>query len=99
MSIEGNAAKHAIQSKLESQINTAEAKLQTLKARAEAAKANVEVAAIGNLLAQTVALHQKLQALQKSGADRWDQAKADFEAKIAGFEKSVKEVEAKVKLR
>ena len=35
-----NLAKQAIHDKLESQINTAEAKLNTLKRRAETAKAN-----------------------------------------------------------
>ena len=97
MSVEVSAAKHAIYDKLESQINTAVAKLQTLKARAEAAKANAEITAVANLVTKKEELHRNLQELKKSGADRWEHAKADLEARIAEFEKSVKGIEAKVK--
>jgi ADP-dependent phosphofructokinase/glucokinase len=97
MSIESNAVKHAVSATLESEIETAEAKLQTLKARAKAVKANVEIVAIADLLTQKAVLQQKLQALQKSGADRWEHAKADLEARIADFKTSIKEIEAKMK--
>jgi hypothetical protein len=36
-----------------------------------------------------------LQELRKTGADRWEQAKADLESRISKFEKSVKEMESK----
>ena len=61
-----NMAKQAIHDKLESQINTAEAKLSTLKARAETSKANVELKAITELLTRKQAILQKLHELKKS---------------------------------
>ena len=97
MSIEVSTAKCAIHDKLESQIKTAEAKLDTLKARAEVAKANLEIKAITDLTAQKLELHQKLQELKKTGEGHWEHAKADLEAKIVAFEKSVKGIESKVK--
>ena len=39
---------------------------------------------------------QKLQELKKSGGDRFEQVKADIEARIADLEKSVKGIESKV---
>lgn len=97
MSTDVNMAKKAIQDKLESQIKTAEAKLDTLKARAETAKADVEIKAIAELLTKKHVILQKLQELKKQGGDRWEQAKADLEARTADFEKSVKVIESKVK--
>jgi len=97
MSTDVKLAKQAIHDKLESQINTAEAKLITLKARAQTAKANVELQAITELLTRKQTIVQKLRELKKSSADRWEQAKADLEARIADFEKSVKEIELKAK--
>ena len=40
---------------------------------------------------------QKLQELKKSGADRFEQLRADVEARITDLEKSVKEIESKAK--
>ena len=97
MSTDLNIAKQAIHDKLESQIKAAEAKLETLKARAEAAKANVEIKAIAELLPKKVEIQQKLEQLKKAGGDRWGQAKADLEGRIADFEKSVKGIESKAK--
>jgi hypothetical protein len=97
MTIEATAAKQAIHDKLEAQIKSAEAKLATLKARAEAAKANAEIKAITDLLPRKEVLHRKLQELKKSGEDRWEVVKNDLTVLIADFEKSVKEIEAKVK--
>jgi multidrug resistance efflux pump len=97
MSTDLNIAKQAIHDKLESQIKAAEAKLETLKARAEAAKANVEIKAIAELLPKKVEIRQKLEQLKKSGGDRWEQAKADLEGRIADFEKSIKGIESKAK--
>lgn len=99
MSTDLNIAKQAIHHKLESQIKAAEAKLETLKARAEAAKANVEIKAIAELLPKKVEIQQKLEQLKKSGGDRWEQAKADLEGRIADFEKSVKGIESKAKAK
>lgn len=99
MSTDLNIAKQAIHDKLESQIKVAEAKLETLKARAEAAKANVEIKAIAELLPKKVEIQQKLEQLKKSGGDRWEQAKADLEGRIADFEKSVKAIESKAKAK
>ena len=94
-----NMVKQAIHDKLEAQIKTAEAKLETLKARAETAKANLEIKAIAELLPKKLVIQQKLQELKKSGEDRWEQAKADLEARIAEFEKSVKGIESKAKAK
>ena len=99
MSTDLNIAKQAIHDKLESQIKAAEAKLETLKARAEAAKANVEIKAIAELLPKKVEIQQKLEQLKKAGGDRWEQAKADLEGRIADFEKSVKGIESKAKAK
>ena len=95
MSTDVNLAKQAIHDKFQSQIKTAEAKLDTLKARAEKAKANAEIKAVAELVTKKQAILQKLDGLKK--ADRWEQAKADVEARIADFEKSVKEMESKAK--
>ena len=97
MNIDMNMAKQAILDKLEAQIKTAEAKLATLKARAETMKANVEIKAITELLTRKQMIEQKLQELKKSGGGRWEQAKADLEARIADLEKSVKGIESKAK--
>ncbi len=97
MSIDVKLAKQAIQDKLESQMNTAEAKLNTLKAHAQTAKANVELKAVTELLTRRQVIMQKLQELKKSGADRFEQLRADVEARITDLEKSVKEIESKAK--
>ncbi len=97
MSIDASTAKHAIHEKLESQIKTAEAKLDTLKARAEVAKANLELKAIADLASRRLQIHQKLQELKKLGGDQLERAKTDLDARIAAFETSIKEIEAKVK--
>jgi len=97
MSIEVSSAKHAIHDKLESQIKTAEAKLDTLKARAEVARANLELKAIAALAMQKVEIHEKLRELKALSEANWEHAKKDLEARIAAFEKSIKEIEAKVK--
>ncbi len=97
MSIDVSMAKQAVHDKLESQINTAEAKLAALKAQAETAKANVEIKSVSELLGKKQVIQQKLQDLKKSSGDKWEQAKTDLEARIAEFEKSVKGVESKAK--
>ena len=97
MTTDVNMAKQAIHDKLESQIKIAEAKLDTLKAKAEAAKANIEIKTIAELLTRKHGILQKLRELKKSGGSQWEQAKADLEARVADFEKSVKGIESKAK--
>ena len=97
MSTDVKITKHAIQDKFESEIKTAEAKLDTLKARAETAKANAEIKALGELLTKKVVIHQKLQELKKAGEDRWEHVKADLDTHLTDFEKSLKEIEPKIK--
>jgi hypothetical protein len=97
MSSDVKLAKQAIHDKLESQINTAEAKLNTLKAHVEAAKANVELKAVTELLTRKQTILQKLHELKKSDGGQWDRVKADLEARIIDFEKSVKGIESNAK--
>jgi multidrug resistance efflux pump len=97
MSTDTSIAKHVIHDKFEAQIKTAEAKLDTLKARAETSKANIEIKAIAELLTKKPVIRQKLQELKNAGGDRFEHAKADLEARIADFEKSVKGIESKGK--
>jgi hypothetical protein len=92
-------AKQAIHDKLESQINTAEAKLDTLKAQAQTAKANLEIKAIAELSPKAQVIRQKFQDLRQSGGAQWEQTKSDLEAHIADFEKSVKGIESKAKAK
>ena len=92
-------AKHAILDKLDAQIKTAEAKLDTLKARAETLKADLEIKAITELLTRKQMILQKLQELKKSSGGPWEQAKADLAAQIEDFEKAVKAIELKAKLK
>jgi len=99
MSAEVKMAKHAIHDKLESQIQTAEAKLNTLKARAETAKADVELKAITELLTRKQDILQKLHELKKSNGGQWERAKADLEARITELERSVKGIESKAKAK
>jgi uncharacterized protein involved in exopolysaccharide biosynthesis len=78
-----------------SETRAEEAKLNTLKARLDAIRANVEAKAITELLTEKQVIQQKLRELKKTGGDRWEQAKADVEGRIADFEKSVNEIESK----
>jgi capsule polysaccharide export protein KpsE/RkpR len=78
-----------------SETKVEEARLNTLKARLDAIRANVEAKAITELLTKKQVIQQKLRELKKTGGDRWEQAKADVEGRIADFEKSVKEIESK----
>src|ERR1700730_16838432 len=91
------AARKAVYDKVDSQIHTFEAQLATLKAKAESAKANAELKAIANLATAKVTLDQKVRELKTAGEAAFQQAKADVEARIAEFEKSVKTTESKIK--
>jgi len=97
MNTSATIAKQAVHDKLESQIKLAEDKLHTLKAQAENARANAEIKAIADLFPKKQSIQQKLQALKKSSGEGWNRAKADLEAHIADFEKSVKGIELKTK--
>ena len=97
MNTDVKIAKQVLCDKLESQMKTAEAKLVTLQARAEAAKADLEIKAIAKLLPQKHAIEQKLQQLRTSAGDQWEKAKTDLQARIADFEKSLKQIESKAK--
>jgi hypothetical protein len=68
-----------------------------VKAQAESAKADAEIKVVAELLARKRALQLELEALKKSGRDRWEQAKADLEAHLAHFVKLLKDVESKAK--
>jgi len=97
MSAVATLTKQALHDKLESQINAAAAKLDTLKARAESAKAHAEVKAIAELLPKKHAIQRKLDDLKKASENQWEHAKTDLTSHVADFEKSVREIEAKVK--
>jgi len=92
-----NAARKAVYDKVESQIHTFEAQLATLKAKAESAKSDAELKAITNLVTAKRTLDQKVAELKKTGEAAFQQAKADVEARIAEFDKSVKAIESKIK--
>lgn len=92
-----NAARKAVYDKVDSQIHTFEAQLATLKAKAESAKADAELKAIANLVTAKRTLDQKVAELRKAGETAFQQAKADVEARIVEFEKSVKAIESKIK--
>jgi hypothetical protein len=92
-----NAARKAVYDKVESQIHTFEAQLATLKAKAESSKADAELRAIANLANAKLTLDQKVRKLKKAGEAAFQQAKADVEARLAEFEKSVKAIESKIR--
>ena len=91
-----NAARKAVYDKVESQIHTFEAQLSTLKAKAESAKADAELNAIAKLATAKLTLDQKVRELKTAGEAAFQQAKADVEARIAEFEKTVKAIESKI---
>ena len=95
--VAANAARKAVYDKVESQIHAFEAQLATLKAKAESAKADAELKAIANLVRAKRMLDQKVADLKKTGEAAFQQAKADVEARIAEFDKSVKAIESKIK--
>jgi len=92
-----NAARKAVYDKVDSQIHTYEAQLARLKAKAESAKADAELKAIANLVTAKRTLDQKVAELKKASETAFQQAKADVEARIVEFEKSVKAIESKIK--
>ena len=97
MALETKLSKRAVHDKLAAQLKTAEAALSTLKARAENAKADVELKATADLIVKKSVVQKKLLELKNAGEDRWERALRDVEAHIADFEKSVKDLNAKIK--
>src|SRR5215471_1698705 len=97
MSTETNVAKKVLHDKIESQINTAQAKLEALKAKAQTAKANAELKAIADLITEKRSIDQKLAGLRASSdaTAAYDKAKADVESRVAGLEQSVAALEAR----
>ena len=91
-----NAARKAVYDKIESQIHMLEAELATLKAKAESAKADAELKAIANLLTAKRVLDQKVAELKKAGEAAFQQAKADVEARVAEYDRSVKAIQSKI---
>jgi predicted nucleic acid-binding Zn-ribbon protein len=92
-----NAARKAVCDKIESHVHMFEAQLATLKAKAESVKADAELKAIANLVTAKRDLDQKVVELKKAGEAAFEQAKADVEARLAEFDKSVKAIESKIK--
>ena len=92
-----NAARKAVYDKVESQIHALDAQLATLRASAESAKADAELKAIANLVMSKRTLDRKVSELKKAGEAAFQQAKADVEARIAEFDRSVKAIESKIK--
>ena len=92
-----DVTRKAVYDKVESQIHTFEAQLAGLKAKAESAKADAELKAIAKLATAKLTLDQKVRELKTTGEAAFQQAKADVDARIAEFEKSVKALESKIK--
>ncbi len=103
MSMQANvavrAARTAVYDKVESQIHTLDAQLATLKAKAESAKADAELTAIANLATAKRALDQKVAELKAAGETAFQQVKADVEARVAEFDKSVRAIASKFNAR
>jgi uncharacterized protein YceH (UPF0502 family) len=94
-----NAARKAVYDKVESQIHTFEAQVATLKARAESAKADAELKAIANLATAKRTLDEKLAELKSTGETAFQNVKADMEARIAEFDKSLRAIASEVNAR
>lgn len=92
-----NAARKAVYDKVESQILALDAQLATLTAKAESAKADAELKAIANLVMSKRTLDRKVTELKKAGDAVFQQAKADVDARIAEFDRSVKAIASKIK--
>ena len=93
------AARKAVYDKVESQIHTFEAQVATLKAKAESAKADAELKAIANLATAKRTLDQKVAELKSAGETAFQQVKADVEARVAEFDKSLQAIASKINAR
>ena len=93
------AARKAVYDKVESQIHTFEAQVATLKAKAESAKADAELKAIANLATAKRTLDEKVAELKGTGETAFQQVKADVEARVAEFDKSLQAIASKIDAR
>ena len=93
------AARKAAYDKIESQIHTFEAQVATLKAKAESAKADAELKAIANLATAKRTLDQKVAELKSAGETAFQQVKADVEARVAEFDKSLQAIASRINTR
>jgi hypothetical protein len=90
------AARKAVYDKVESQIHTFEAQVATLKAKAESIKADAQLAAIANLATAKRALDGEVAELKDAGEAKFEQVKADVEARIAEFQRSLQALASKI---
>jgi len=93
------AGRKAVYDKIESQILTFDARVATLRARAESAKADAELKAIASLVTAKRALDQKVGELKIAGESAFENLKADVEARIAEFDKSLQALASKMNAR
>lgn len=93
------AARKALTDKVESQIHIFEAQVATLKAKAESFKADAELKAIANLAIAKRALDEKVAELKYAGETTFEQVKADVEARVAAFDKSLQAIASKINAR
>jgi predicted nucleic acid-binding Zn-ribbon protein len=93
------AARKAVYDKVESQIHTFEAQVATLKAKAESAKADAELKAIANLATAKRTLDEKVAELKRASETAFQQVKADVEARVAEFDKSLQAIASKINAR
>lgn len=92
MTTDAKIAKQVIEDELELQINAAKAELEVLANRAAGTMVKAEVEAYETLMPKLQVIQQKMQELKKSTGANWQQTKADLEALISDFKKSVKEI-------
>ena len=93
------AARKAVYDKIESQIHTFKAQVATLKVKAGSAKADAELTAIANLATAKRVLDQKVAELKGAGETAFQQVKADLEARVAEFDKSLKALASRINAR
>jgi len=93
------AARKAVYDKVEAQIQTFDAQIATLKAKAESAKADAELKAIANLATAKRTLEQKVGELKSAGETAFQQVKADVEACVAEFDRSLQALASKMNSR
>jgi len=90
------AARKAVYDKVQSQVHTIGAQMATLKARAESVKADAELKTIANLVTAKRTLDQKVSELKSASEAAFQQAKADVEARVEDFDKSLKALASKI---
>lgn len=85
--------------KVESQLQGFEAQIATLKAKAESVTADAELKAIANLTTAKQTLDVKVAELKSAGETTYRQVKADVEARLVEFGKSLEAIASKSKAR